>query len=971
MSKLTSALKNAYNSQRKKGSLKRKIAITVAPFFLLIIILAGAVSAVVSIVAGIFKAVFEPLVNVEKYQKEAVYSAIYNYGGAYKAYNLDVLDDGGVNKDVVEEVFLEEFNSYDSNVSTFTVPNISEEKYSIWLDNNPSVEDKDNSDYNDTIDVVWDLTDITYQYRTHWQYIMAICAVKSFVNEEEFEKALEAAADKIDENGNVTDTEGLYSAVTVEEIKDAVESLRSCRLWTDIQYFTNYTSDYLAEHEDDEGLLYTGDNSQEKIKSGFSFINYNYALFNDRIQRKDDFDSNGVAKSMRYSTLSMFNGKYDIGNEPGEYAYITSNGYLYPAVLIKKASNWLCTYYDYDYVKIKEGNNTHYVVTTYKKKYRIADIINQWKDFGIDEGFSEFVIDFLQKIQDDIGGTVATEFKVAYDYYMKYGEELTISYANPSYSPENFSDQVLIENEYGKELTTINTDAEGLTAALRSLYRPMSEFESDINVGIEVAQALYNYHCCYQPASSTHENAGYQCVVYNDVSYNPDKGWGNKAYDYSDSGTDDSGINDRVGLSSAGFINYILRYSMFGADNSTDTVKNLTVTPTISQIYAASNYKFRNVSELRPGDIAVLSPTNDDESTNIIGYYVGQSGNNHIFYSISPTGSFNSQGVVRKICLKDDTGDVDMLKCDLTYFCRYYYGANNEIPSEFRFSVGKQMYDEFITVSNALDLYVSNHPGQNNISHQDAFVEAVLNDLAYYGCRKYNSSELLYHISSGIMEGGYGDTRGWQWDTNEGDVYSEGYFTFPLESYVQISSWYSWRDLNDDMSDGYENWHNGLDIAAEAWTEVYAAADGVISIMVTGYNGNLGENHFSDGDGYGNYILIRHNTDGVYTRYAHLMAPADGIEEGASVKKGQLIGYVGSSGESYGYHLHFEVYDGETHFDYDGCPFPERGPRPYNRTTTVDPYQFFPELAGSSKVGSAIYWDRPRWFEADRPENLQ
>lgn len=86
--------------------------------------------------------------------------------------------------------------------------------------------------------------------------------------------------------------------------------------------------------------------------------------------------------------------------------------------------------------------------------------------------------------------------------------------------------------------------------------------------------------------------------------------------------------------------------------------------------------------------------------------------------------------------------------------------------------------------------------------------------------------------------------------------------------------------------------HTGVDIPAPAYTKIYAAADGVVSL----------NNHWS----YGNCVRISH-AGGYSTLYAHMAAYADGIYEGATVHQGDVIGYVGSTGISSGNHLHFEV----------------------------------------------------------------
>lgn len=87
--------------------------------------------------------------------------------------------------------------------------------------------------------------------------------------------------------------------------------------------------------------------------------------------------------------------------------------------------------------------------------------------------------------------------------------------------------------------------------------------------------------------------------------------------------------------------------------------------------------------------------------------------------------------------------------------------------------------------------------------------------------------------------------------------------------------------------------HSGVDYAAPRGTAIYASGAGTIE-MARYVNG------------YGNFIKIRHNSE-YETAYGHMHKFATGMKPGVRVKKGQIIGYVGSTGRSTGPHLHFEI----------------------------------------------------------------
>jgi len=87
--------------------------------------------------------------------------------------------------------------------------------------------------------------------------------------------------------------------------------------------------------------------------------------------------------------------------------------------------------------------------------------------------------------------------------------------------------------------------------------------------------------------------------------------------------------------------------------------------------------------------------------------------------------------------------------------------------------------------------------------------------------------------------------------------------------------------------------HTGVDLAARTGTPIYAAGDGVIT-------------HYKWQSGYGNKVEIQH-VNGYETAYGHMSRYAEGLSAGSHVRQGQVIGYVGSTGQSTGPHLHFEI----------------------------------------------------------------
>ncbi len=135
-------------------------------------------------------------------------------------------------------------------------------------------------------------------------------------------------------------------------------------------------------------------------------------------------------------------------------------------------------------------------------------------------------------------------------------------------------------------------------------------------------------------------------------------------------------------------------------------------------------------------------------------------------------------------------------------------------------------------------------------------------------------------------------------------TYSGGKFGYPLPKVVNMSSDFGTRK---DPFTGRSSSHNGIDFPSPAGTSILAAEDGVVIVA-------------SWWSGYGNTVIIDHGK-GVWTLYGHIRNDGIVVEKGDTVKRGQKIAEVGSTGRSTGNHLHFEVRINESPVD----------PKPYLR----------------------------------------
>ncbi len=152
-------------------------------------------------------------------------------------------------------------------------------------------------------------------------------------------------------------------------------------------------------------------------------------------------------------------------------------------------------------------------------------------------------------------------------------------------------------------------------------------------------------------------------------------------------------------------------------------------------------------------------------------------------------------------------------------------------------------------------------------------------------------------IGAEIVSGGrtltallFEDDEGAGYYRPDGQAWSRTYLRYPV-AFTEISSGFSeWR-MHPVLHRGRP--HRGVDLAAPHGTPVRAAANGWVS--ETGWLGGLGK-----------AVRLQHPDD-MSTTYGHLSEIAPGIGEGTSVERGQVIGWVGSTGLATGPHLHYEI----------------------------------------------------------------
>lgn len=208
------------------------------------------------------------------------------------------------------------------------------------------------------------------------------------------------------------------------------------------------------------------------------------------------------------------------------------------------------------------------------------------------------------------------------------------------------------------------------------------------------------------------------------------------------------------------------------------------------------------------------------------------------------------------------------------------------------------------------NLYASNSEAQNSLESaalQSDEIEAKISQ--YYAAQKTaaehaaqasqsSSSSGSSSSSSSSSSSGSSSSGSSSSGSSSVIVPSGSGFAWPTPGFVSRSSeWFEDREVYN---------HGGIDIAGAGimGTPVVAAADGTVVATNSSCTHNWGKSYSCGcGGGYGNYVMISH-AGGKMTVYGHLTSLT--VSSGQSVSRGQVIGYVGSTGNSTGPHLHYE-----------------------------------------------------------------
>ena len=193
------------------------------------------------------------------------------------------------------------------------------------------------------------------------------------------------------------------------------------------------------------------------------------------------------------------------------------------------------------------------------------------------------------------------------------------------------------------------------------------------------------------------------------------------------------------------------------------------------------------------------------------------------------------------------------------------------------------------TYSHQIDFQRQIHPGDKITVITEKFVTPD-SKLSHYGEIIYSSIQSQGNEYTIYRYSPTGKKEQYEFFSEDGKSTKSTLLKTPIKV-VRISSTFGYRDKHPVH--GYGAMHEGVDFAAPVGTPIYSAGGGTVEFI--GW-----------ASGYGRIVVIKHNNS-LSTAYAHASKFANGLKKGSSVRQGDTIAFVGTSGNVTGAHLHYEV----------------------------------------------------------------
>jgi murein DD-endopeptidase MepM/ murein hydrolase activator NlpD len=315
---------------------------------------------------------------------------------------------------------------------------------------------------------------------------------------------------------------------------------------------------------------------------------------------------------------------------------------------------------------------------------------------------------------------------------------------------------------------------------------------------------------------------------------------------------------------------------------------NVTSGDTLSSIFTRAKANQAFFSELSKTDLVKISSIHPGDIVEITTNLKGDI----VTMAKTVKGQKNTWIVVDKNILGDFVASKKEMKA--TYEERYVKGVidNNFFVAARGLSIEQPVAREFISLMESqIDIPKEKKKGDTfKISYRQMYLNNRPVGEPIIAGATYEQTMTLKRYTAFRFRDSTGNID--YYDINGNAIRGSGFDLHPMKQYSRISSKFNPRRRHPVT--GRVRPHNGTDYAARTGTPIYASSDGRISYK--GYQ-----------RGFGNLIKISHS-GGIETLYAHMSRFGKNVSSGSKVERGQLIGYVGSTGMVTGPHLHYELH---------------------------------------------------------------